>query len=278
MKENNLIQPPQKIEKRFLPATNDQAKERLNLFRNEVKNFQKNHPEFLGATLYGSMIKGDQAKKSSDIDTFLYIDAEKLPEQKKNDDYQSLEREYRSEFLNDLHVSPNEAKKYYSDLRTKILSNDILEKDLNERIEYDRQYKEYIKTKDDLFNEEYLNAAPDVQEKLRDQVTAMDPEFKSINFSIAGMFHARIGDGIQKYRRLFLEKLVAIPDQELSQDIWEDIYIHLYTMETRSDFSIKIEIPRMLNDALRLYHTDLYKEKNRKEEEKKIIVDFLIGN
>lgn len=270
MNENLATETVSRPERRFELATNEQARERLDNFRIEVEKFQKEHPEVLGATVYGSMIKGEQAKETSDVDAFLYIDGEVLPDKEKTFDTETLKNEYRTEFLNDLNVTPDVAKEYYHDLRTELLSSDVLDKDINERVQYDHQYKEYRKSYDNFFNENYLNAAPEVQEKLLADMHAQEPKLKMISFPIAGMFHARVGNGIQKYRKSFLEKVTALPDQKLAEDIWKDIYIHLDTYEKRSDPDKKIEIPATLQDAIRVYHFDLYKEMNKKRDEQKI--------
>lgn len=259
-------QPPDentnKIESRFKLATNESARERLDNFRSEVKNFQKEHPEVLGATVYGSMIKGSQAKETSDIDAFLYIDQEALPEEEKLSDSKELETKYRNKFLENIQASPEEIKNYYVDMRAELLSDNILDKDIESRIEYDQKYKDYRI----MLNEKYPGASPDEQERL----LASEPEFKQISSPIAGMFHARIGTGIEKYRKSFIEKIVSLPNKELAEDIWKDVCTHLNTMEQRSDPSKKIEIPSNLNDAMLTYHPELYKELNRKKDEEEI--------
>lgn len=250
-----------KTERRFMPATESFAKTRLNLFRNGVKDFQKEHPEVLGATVYGSMIKGDQARETSDVDAFLYIDAENMPDKTNLQEPEKVEEEYRSNLLNRLNVSGDEYK-YYKDLRSKLLSNEILENEINSRIEYGHQYNEYRQ----MLYEKYGDASDEEKEKLLSQ----EPQTRLIDFSVAGMFHAKVGTGIEKYRRLFLNKVNKLEDKQMAEAIWNDVYSDLSLMEQRKDPNVQIQIPKNLNDAIRVYDPDLYKEINKKKDEDKI--------
>ena len=261
MKEKLDVQINEK-ERRFLPATESSAKARLDTFRGGVKGFQREHPEFLGATVYGSMAKGDQARETSDIDAFLYIDKETLPEGEKNKNVDLVESDYRSSFLKSLNIPEEDVSKYYSDLRPKLLDNQVLDNDINTRIEYDNQTKAYKK----MLAEKYTYETSDEE---KEKLLSQEPQLKN-DFAISGMFHARVGSGIEKYRRLFLNKINALPDKEMAEKIWNDVYFDLKTYEERSDPNKKIEIPSTLNEALRVYHPDLYKSISKKKDEEKI--------
>lgn len=249
-------------ERRFALATETSARTRLDNFRDGVKDFQKQNPEVLGATVFGSMIKGDQARGTSDIDAFLYIDKETLPEEKKNKSIDFVESDYRSSFLKSLNIPEEDVSKYYSDLRPKLLDGQVLDNDINSRIEYDNRMKAYKK----MLEEKYTYETPDEE---KEKLLSQEPQFKN-DFAISGMFHARVGSGIEKYRHLFLEKIEALSDKEMAEKIWDDIYFDLKTYENRSDPNKKIEIPSTLSDALRVYHLDLYKSINNKKDEDKI--------
>ena len=69
--------------RRFELATAPVARTRLDVFRDGIKKFQKKHSEVLGATVYGSMVKGEKAKATSDVDAFLYIDADVITDKNK---------------------------------------------------------------------------------------------------------------------------------------------------------------------------------------------------
>ncbi|MEI7810230.1 MAG: nucleotidyltransferase domain-containing protein [bacterium] len=249
-------------ERRFTPAIETSAKTRLNNFRDGIKDFQKQNPEVLGATVYGSMIKGEQAKETSDIDAFLYIDKETLPEGENGKSKDVVELEYRNNFLKSLNIPEGEVSKYYGDLRPKLLDNQTLDNDINTRIEYDNKMKAYKK----MLEEKYTYEASDEE---KEKLLSQEPQFKN-DFAISGMFHARVGRGIEKYRHMFLDKVNALPDKEMAEKIWNEVYFDLKTFEERSDPNKKIEIPSTLNDALRVYHPDLYKSISKKKDEEKI--------
>ncbi len=247
-------------ERRFTLATEISARTRLDSFRDAIKTFQKEHSEVLGATIYGSMIKGDQAKATSDIDSFLYIDAETLPDEEKIKNSNEVESEYHSYFLKSLNVNEEESK-YYKDLRIKLLSGQILEDDINSYIKYEKNIEEYKK----ILKEKYTY---EISEEEKEKLLSQEPKIKRIDFAISGMFHARIGSGIKKYRQLFLDKINALSDKKMAEKIWDDVYFNLKTYEQRNDPNRNIKIPSTLSEALRVYHPGLYKniDKNRNEE------------
>ncbi len=250
-------------ERRFTLATESSARTRLDGFRDGVKSFQKEHPEFLGATVYGSMIKGDQAKETSDVDAFLYIDADIISDTDKNKKSEDLESEYRTSFLKSLNIPVEEASKYYGDLRAKVLSGQVLEDNINGRIEYENQYNTYKK----MLEEKYTYETP---EEEKEKLLAQEPKTQPIDFAVLGMFHARVGSGIEKYRHLFLEKIMALPDKKMAEKIWDDVYFDLKTYEQRKDPNKVIELPVTLEEATKVYHPDLYKSENKRKDEEKI--------
>lgn len=251
-------------ERRFELATETSARTRLDNFRDGIKNFQKENPEVLGATVYGSMIKGEQAKETSDVDAFLYIDKETIQNKEllqNKDNYIGIK--YLDKFMKSLDISNEEEQKYYHDLRSKLLSNEIIIKDIDDFVQSETKYNTYKK----MLGENYTY---DLPEEEKEKLLAQEPITQGVDFATAGLFHARVGTGIEKYRHLFLEKVAELSDKEMSHNIWKDIYSQLKTYEQRSDPKKKIEIPATLNDAMRVYHPDLYKNINKKKDEEKI--------
>lgn len=237
--------------KRFEVATDPVAKSRLDSFREEIDNFQQKHPEALGATVFGSMIKGDKANSESDVDAFMYIDAETLPDEEKQKDPKTIQREYRNNFLNDLGVSESEAKKYYGDLFPKLLSTEIIDNNIQDNIRFQIE-EALIKKKIRETDKSQMS------EEERLLLYSEEPKRVADNFEISGMFHARVGHGIEKYRRMYLEKLAAIPDQKMAENIWRGTYAQISTMEGSYDKSRRL--PSTLSDALRTYHPELYNQ------------------
>lgn len=251
-------------ERRFTLATETTARTRLDNFRDKVKDFQKKNPEVLGATVYGSMIKGEQAKETSDIDAFLYVDAETMPEKENlQEKYNFVDIKYRTDFLKSLNISNEDEQTYYRDLRVKLLSEETIDKDIDDYIQSETRYNTYKQ----MLNEKYTY---DLPEEDKEKLLAQEPLTQGMDFATAGMFHAKVGYGLEKYRHLFLEKVNELSDKKMSDNIWKDIYSQLKTYEQRSDPSKKIEIPATLDEAIRIYHSDLYKSIRKEKDEEKI--------
>jgi predicted nucleotidyltransferase len=266
MKEGNIVNFP-KLEKRFMPAENSEARARLDQFRNSVKEYQKKHVEVLGATVYGSMIKGSQAKKTSDIDAFVYIDGDKIPEQEKSKDKDVIESEYRLNFLNSLNDPEGEKTKYYEDLRFQILNEELLDKNIDYLVEYESKDKEYQK----ILEQNYKY---DMADEEKDKLLSQRPNaFPKDFFAVAGMFHARVGTGIEKYRKLFLEKINDLSDKKMAEKIWNDIFFSLKTYEQRADSNKITRIPESLAEATRTYYPEL--QENLKQQQERTVINNL---
>lgn len=237
--------------RRFELATESVARSRLDGFRDTVKKFQKQHPEVLGATIFGSMIRGDKAKASSDVDAFLYVDADTLPSKDRTQEAKTLEDQYHSGLLKELGVSGEEAKKLYGDLIPKLLSSEILDQNIKNNVEDENEYLAFREKRREV-------DTSTMSQEEKDKFYAEEPEKKRAidNFEIGGMFHARVGSGVEKYRKMFLEKLIALPDRKMAERIWRGVYAQISTMEGGDK---KRKLPQTLEDALQTYHPELYR-------------------
>ena len=243
-------------ERRFELPHNHDARVRLDIFRTMIKEFQEENPEVLGATVYGSMIKGEQARSESDVDSFLYIDKESTEYVENDVDT------YRTRFLEKLGIEEEIQSKYYGDLRPQLLSKTIIEREIADQLEFykkDAAYKE-------MLNEKYAESSEEQKELLLKQA----PGHRTIQFGIAGMFHARVGSGIEKYRKIFLENIATLPNKEESEKIWSAVASQIRTMEQRKDPNIQIDTPDTLEDALRKYDSEFYSKMQEKEDKEKI--------
>ncbi len=244
-------------ERRFELPVQEDARGRLEAFRTTVKEFQKENPEVLGATVYGSMIKGKQAHSESDIDAFLYIDAENPACNSTNPDL------YRDKFLNKLGAETlEERSRYYEDLRSQFLSTDILEKEIADQLDF--------YTKESLYKEMLRQRYGESSEEEKEQLLKQEPDFRTIQFGISGMFHARVGSGIEKYRKVFLEKIAHLSDKNKAEKIWGEVASQIRTMEQRRDHDVVIETPDTFMDALRKYDPEFYSAMQKKEDQEKI--------
>jgi len=251
--------------KRFEVAKNPVAYGRLEQFRQQVKKFQEEYPEVLGATVFGSMIKGEKATAESDIDGFLYIDAE-VNDKEKLKNRSKLEIDYKTNLLKRLGLSPEEEEKYFHDFQPKILSNEILDQDINSFVTIYKKRQEYRMIAEEYEEENDVVLMLADREKLFGQM----PGIPSVDESIAGMFHARVGHGIQKYRRLFLEKLMTLEDPKMAREIWNGIYAQLSTYEGRGSEGKIVRLPATLEEALQIYHPELLRSTIEEQDQRKI--------
>ncbi|NTV22557.1 MAG: hypothetical protein HGB03_03275 [Candidatus Yonathbacteria bacterium] len=243
-------------EKRFELPIQDEAKARLDTFRATIKDLQKENPEVLGATIYGSMIKGKQARSESDVDSFLYVDAENLLSTNIAID------SYRQKVMEKLGAENNENSKYYEDLRVQPLSTAIIEKEIEDQLSFYQKTEEYKQ----MLNEKYGEAS----DKEKETLLLQEPDFRTIQFGISGMFHARIGSGIEKYRKVFIEKLATMPNKDVAEKLWDEVASQIRTMEQRKDPNVVIETPDTLKDAIRKFDPEFYSAIRQKEDQEKI--------
>jgi len=83
-------------EKRFQIPEDEELRERLSGVQHTVKDFQREYPEALSFSMYGSMVK-DTANPESDIDGALFIDT--TPTGDEEVDAAVLERLESGEYL-----------------------------------------------------------------------------------------------------------------------------------------------------------------------------------
>lgn len=255
-------------ERRFELPVQNEAKARLDAFRRGVKDYQQKSPEVLGATVFGSMIKGKQARSESDVDAYLYIDAE---DPRYN---QKPSQEYKTEFLESTGVTDKEdQEKYYHDMRPQILSSVVIGKEIEDRLEYYMEKEQFKKTRDQALDRLLLVAGKEGRTLTTEERKSLDensPKFRTIDSGVAGMFHARVGSGLEKYRELFLEKIMSLPDRKVAEKLWAEVAADLKTFEKRSDRNVAIELPDTLDKALMTYHPKLSSALQKIKDNKRI--------
>ncbi|MES2023578.1 MAG: nucleotidyltransferase domain-containing protein [Patescibacteria group bacterium] len=253
--------PNQNNENRFrhMPVTEPNAKERLKIFREGFKEFQKEYPEVLGAMLYGSMAKG-KADGDSDIDVSIFVDAEalkdeNLPKVESKIRYSPDYRRglvYRNKFLKYLNISNYEILQYYAHLDVKLISEKIIDETINKFLLKKDDYKKW---KNKFNIEKYANLNEEKKDTLmmKHEDNFCDPRAYSL-------FFASIGRGIEKYRHMLLKKLYDLPDRKDAENMWESIYYSVLHYEQGREETIKLNIPKTLNEAIRVFHPEFYKK------------------
>lgn len=239
---------------RFTPALEINAKKRLDFFRNKIKDFQKKYPEVIGATIFGSMIRGKSAHNESDVDSILYIDKEVIPVNKrpKDGDYKKEEELafiYLGKFIKESKIDKNEISKY--SIHPVLISEDLIDESIDES-KINKGFFEKLKKKVYLENKNLS------EEKI--DTIMRDSLIVGVNSDVCGLFHAKVGIGIEKYRKMFLEKIYNLEDRSMSEYIWENVYLKVLRFEQGRENPVSINIPKTLDMAIKIYHPDLYKK------------------
>jgi predicted nucleotidyltransferase len=263
MEDNISKKTPESKEstKRFELPTEPKAKERLNDFREKIKEFQKIYPEILGATVFGSMIRGEKAKGTSDIDAILYIDGEDQNVLKKLQDYKnSREREnvaeiYLNNFFNESKIKKSD-KKYYH-LAPIIVNKFLINESIDESLYEEAGYREW----ESNFENKNRKLISVPREKILKRIEESHPG--DADPDIYPIFHAQVGKGIEKYRQMYLGKLFNLykkgeKGKKSVEYIWENIYFKLLKSESTRDRQIDINIPKTFIEALKVYYPKLY--------------------
>jgi predicted nucleotidyltransferase len=230
--------------------------ETLAKFRDELKEFMKDHPEIIGATVYGSQVKGT-ARPDSDVDTFLFVDEEKiglpLESGKGVDDRESdiathidttISRPFKSLWAKSSGLNEEDMK----DVRFRILSQS--------RIDHDLQTMESYLEKMDKFN------------KNEGDRPSLDQ--RPIAPAVGRLFQLQLGRGLDTYRAYVLKSLEK--KGELGDKIWETFFYQDILAEesgklTRGTSDPVVEFhnkrkdlyPHSVSEAMQYYHLDSIK-------------------
>ncbi len=248
---------------RFELPTNEVAKERLDIFRKAVKEFQTEHPEVLGATVYGSMIKGKQANESSDIDACVYIDSD-------SEDYAGQDEDFYKESLiaKTGLVDGDDGLEYVEHLKPVLINEKKIDDEITAQASFFSKEKEIdkriLELNDEMKKAEIGTDSARVLEckKEKEKLYKEKLNTRNTEFWLTGMFHARVGSGIEKYRKMFLEKIASLPDKDISERIWsKDVAESLRIFEERWDSSTEVLIPKTLEKALEVYHPEFLEKK-----------------
>lgn len=210
----------EKPKRRFVLGKEPFARERIEAIKSAVEELQTENPEILGLTLFGSTVKGRHTK-ASDIDGFLFVDADLAEEKYKEPIYNWKER---SEFI----IWMTEA---YSHLY----------KELSVIGSYDIRVKTHVMPLP--INEEIIDKEVEILVK-KDNLLPRQ--------NLTGMFHLMAGHGIEKYRKYLVEKLAGMG--ELGEGVWHRIIDETEKWEEGNtrEFGEK-KYPRTLEEAKKLY-------------------------
>lgn len=231
--------------KRFEIQSDTFIKERLNAVQSGVEKMKEENTNVIGLSLFGSMVKGN-AHEGSDIDGYLYIDAEHLAQEEAELAAQE-NREPRPvtfDVVNIGNISTYPGEHLY----------DI--------------YKPLIKekfTEDGSLTEEQIsdiNVRP-VSSEIIDrhlsllqkglELSKRDDTNVKIEASqnLCGLFHLAVGHGLDKYRQEIIEKLEGLGED--GESIWGNIIGQTEKLEQYMYTDTPIRYPRTLVEARAMY-------------------------
>jgi len=215
-------------EKRFQMPEDEELRERLKGVQHTVKDFQREYPEVLSFSMYGSMVK-DTATLESDVDGTLFIDV--TPTGDEEGDASALERVESGEYLNTFKTDLQDrlglsAEQVGKDVKLETISEEDVstaaEKFVlsNELYKEERKFWESTKrdtgrTEDGMFGEMPVY-----------EYEGEEPSAPDLSNNIKAMFNMDVGGGIHKYRQQFVNSLEHLePDQ--AEDVCRSIGAYL---------------------------------------------------
>jgi predicted nucleotidyltransferase len=259
----NKQRPKNESEKRFVLSTEEFSRERLNAVKNEVVEMQQKYPEVLSLCMYGSMVKGT-AHEGSDIDGYLFIDSELASERAGLSEEEILEKysydnqmyltkdvaeKYSTEFREGLKQKVNLKDEDVEHIRSRPISKKVIDDEIETLLRY---YRELEKHEVDM--EKWFDSEPQRGSNIDDLLAYQKSKPKRPEYvapSLGPMFHLDVGNGIKKYRKLFIEKLNQLGIE--GEKIWEDTIRGTEMLENNLSLDEDKHYPRSLKDATKIY-------------------------
>jgi hypothetical protein len=244
-KERNIPPKENLGPKRFEIQSDSFVHERLDAVQNGVEEMKEEDPSVVGLTMYGSMVKG-KAHEGSDIDGYLYLDAERLAQ---NEMEQALQENreprpvtfdtgdagnlstYPGEHLYDVYKPLLNEKmtkdgslteEQVSDINLRPISGEIIDRHLGSL----QQGLEMARN-----GEEGVNIEP--------------------SQNLYGLFHLEVGRGLGGYRQQVIEKLEGLGQE--GEEIWSKIIGQTEKLEQYMYTDTPIRYPRTLAEARNTY-------------------------
>lgn len=226
MPESLLSAPTSVIEHpRFIPGSAENV-DTVTRFASGLQELQAENSEIVGATLFGSRLKGE-ARANSDVDCNVLIDASALSARGIEIDvdatgklnwggYQELQRDLQA------HIGDVLAAKTDKDPVTirrgiyiKPISAKLIEKQIELHVGYLKQYEEYMAKSEAWID----NLDADINERPE------PPDYIPLSGGVPALFSPELAPGLDIYRSLVVDKLAE--EGEYGKKAWEDILSHV---------------------------------------------------
>lgn len=245
--------------KRFVLSHEQFAKDRIEGVRSSVDHLQQEHPEILGLTLYGSTVKGTSTE-ASDIDGFVFVDAEKvlgsqdseITKEVIDDKYgdsmgdffeDSTQIKYEELVRGVLRSQAGLTEEQVKHVRIRPVSKRIIDTQIAQLSDYvDRLSEHKIKYS------EYLSGITSGGKRIERPEM---PETVPTTYNLSGLFHLKVGKGIEAYRAYTVDKLSSMGSN--GEQVWGQIIESVESLERNMHSGTQIRYPRTLEEARRAY-------------------------
>ena len=271
-------------EKRYVISKEENARKKFEVFREIFWRVEKEHPEIIGATLFGSMVKGT-AGLNSDIDAFIFVDLDKIKntitpqevevanaqiaklknehdqkvaEGKEFGEYQPTPVEdyivthrYKELFTEPL-KSTGLTDEQMRDVRIMAVSKNDLEDELEKAVDSQQKVIEYDQKQKELYQQAIDSENWDQYYDWKKENQVPDEYF--MNWKVSAMFHLAMGRGIQTYREIVANFLQQ--KGKVGEVVWRSGVISR-TADMERNFrgsSYQNLFPQTLDDARKYYH------------------------
>lgn len=243
--------------KRFRLSKEAFAKQRIAAVKTEIAKLRVTKPEVLSFCMFGSLTTG-RSKPVSDIDGYLFVDADKAAEKRDvssgeviettTDEYGSIETVFEENIANDYVSQLKEHLKHdllledeqVKHIRSLPVNQEIIDshvENLRQRVEdnvaYEKKLQQYVESG-------YNGACPD------------RPYSPMPSTILKAMFHLDVGGGIGKYRQYLIDKLSDMGG--IGESIWKTVIEEgTEMMEQHLNTQTDVKYPRTLTEARELY-------------------------
>lgn len=244
--------------KRFSPSPDDFAVKRRKGLRETVKQLQGEHPEVLGLTLYGSLIKtrseeeairlresADKARHrpDSDIDGFLIVDAKEV--ERLTGDANVVEFEHTEGNITNAHFRRDIREQYLGDIRR------ALQKRLPD-LSDEQVGSIYIIP----VSEEIIDTLLAAWEKAIEGRSPFQPSLEArrearVSPHLYHLFFLAVEHGVEKYRKYILDRLSALGEK--GENMWLELITLVEMTEQDSTLDPNRRYPRILTEAYKVY-------------------------
>jgi len=203
---------------RFIESS-PEITQKLDLLTEGIYELQTINPDIVGASLFGSTLKGE-ATPESDFDTSIFLDANMLEEMGiavSEDKYggvsiddPELKTEY-SKYLSDYLAKKmgEDSTKLEEGLFLTPISHEIIDSQIDNFLKKAEAYQDYKKSYKDWWDNNNEGPAPE------------PPETPIMGSNVGSLFRAELGPGLEEYRDHVLTRLGEAG--QTGEEAWEAI-------------------------------------------------------